>query len=65
MEPATVESTVESAQWICKVCDWVYDEAAGDPGHGIAAGTPFASLPEDWHCPECGVGKADFERLEF
>ena len=45
----------------CIVCDWVYDPAVGDPDHGIAAGTPFEELPDDWACPLCGAGKEDFE----
>lgn len=45
----------------CEVCGWVYDEAAGDPDHGIAPGTKFADLPEDFECPLCGVGKDQFK----
>jgi len=47
--------------YICLVCGYVYDPAAGDPDAGIAPGTSFASLPEDWTCPLCGVGKDQFE----
>ena len=39
----------------------VYDEAAGDPDRGIAPGTKFEDLPDDWTCPLCGVGKDQFE----
>lgn len=52
-------------QWVCVVCGYIYDEAAGDPEHGIAAGTNWEDIPEDWTCPECGVGKSDFELLDF
>ena len=45
----------------CTVCAWEYDPAVGDPGNGIAAGTAFEDLPEDWVCPLCGVGKEEFE----
>ncbi len=48
----------------CTVCNWVYDPAIGDPDHGIAPGTPFEELPDDWTCPECGVGKEMFEPEE-
>ena len=48
------------AKYICDVCGYEYDPAAGDPDHGIAPGTPFESLPEDWTCPLCGVGKDQF-----
>ncbi len=47
----------------CIVCGYVYDEAAGDPGHGIMAGTKWEDVPEDWECPDCGVAKADFEMI--
>lgn len=48
----------------CTVCKWVYDPAAGDPENGIAPGTPFEELPDDWVCPLCGVGKDLFEETE-
>jgi rubredoxin len=47
--------------YICIVCGFVYDEAAGRPEDGIAAGTQWADVPETWACPDCGVAKADFE----
>ena len=51
------------AKWECMVCGYVYDPAVGDPDGGIAPGTAFEDLPDDWACPECGVGKDDFEKL--
>ena len=48
----------------CTVCEWIYDPAVGDPDGGIAAGTAFEDIPEDWVCPLCGVGKAHFEPVE-
>lgn len=45
----------------CLVCDWIYDPATGDPEGGIAPGTAFEDIPNDWVCPVCGVGKDDFE----
>ena len=47
-------------KWICKVCSMIYDPAQGDPDSGIAAGTPFESIPDDWQCPICGARKASF-----
>jgi rubredoxin len=47
-------------KYACNVCGYVYDPAVGDPDGGIAAGTPFESIPEDWVCPTCGLGKSDF-----
>ena len=49
-------------KWICTVCGYVYDSSEGDPGNGVAPGTPFEDLPEDWVCPVCGVGKDMFEK---
>ena len=49
-------------KYVCDVCGFVYDPANGDPAHGIAAGTAFEDLPEDWVCPECGVGKDSFSK---
>ena len=48
----------------CTVCDWVYDPELGDPDVGIAPGTAFEDLPDDFVCPLCGVGKEDFEPIE-
>lgn len=50
--------------WECLVCGWLYDEAKGWPEDGIAPGTAWEDVPEDWLCPECGVGKEDFEMVE-
>ncbi len=47
-------------RYVCNVCGYVYDPKKGDPDHGIAEGTPFESLPEDWVCPDCGVSKSEF-----
>jgi len=51
-------------KWVCLVCGWIYDEARGWPEDGIAPGTRWEDIPEDWVCPECGVGKEDFEMVE-
>lgn len=50
--------------WQCNFCSHVYDEAAGDPTNGIAAGTRLEDLPDEWICPDCGAGKADYRLLE-
>ena len=49
----------------CIVCGFVYDEAQGRPEDGIAPGTLWADVPDGWECPDCGVGKADFEMIEI
>ncbi len=48
----------------CTVCDYIYDPEKGDPDAGIAPGTPFEQLDDDWRCPICGVGKDMFEPEE-
>ena len=49
-------------KWICTVCGYTYDPATGDPANGVAPGTTFEDVPEDWVCPDCGVGKDMFEK---
>lgn len=49
-------------KYICTACGYEYDPEAGDPDSGIAAGTKFEDIPEDWVCPICGVSKAEFEK---
>ena len=44
----------------CEVCDWIYDPEVGDPENGVAPGTAFEDIPDDWVCPLCGVGKDEF-----
>ena len=57
-------SGVEFKQWECIVCGFIYDEAQGWPDDGIAAGTRWADVQDDWVCPDCGVGKEDFVMVE-
>lgn len=52
-------------KWQCIVCGWIYDEAEGFDEDGIPPGTPWEEIPEDFICPECGVGKEDFEMIEI
>lgn len=47
-------------KYVCGPCGYEYDPEVGDPDNGIAAGTAFEDLPEDWVCPICGVGKDEF-----
>jgi rubredoxin len=49
----------------CTVCGHIYDEAAGAPAEGLAAGTLWADVPDSWVCPECGVAKTDFDMVEL
>jgi rubredoxin-NAD+ reductase len=50
--------------FICRACGLIYDEAKGDADSGLAPGTRFDDIPDDWACPLCGVSKADFEPYE-
>jgi len=47
-------------KYVCTACGYIYDPAVGDPDSGIAPGTPFENLPDDWVCPACGVAKSMF-----
>lgn len=51
-------------KWLCTICGLVYDEAKGWPDDGIAPGTRWEDVPDTWTCPDCGVGKTDFEMIE-
>jgi len=48
----------------CMDCGWIYDPAIGDPDNGIAPGTPFEEIPDDWTCPDCGAEKSEFEPVD-
>ncbi len=50
--------------YICRACGFVYDESKGDPDSGLAPGTRYEDIPDDWECPLCGVTKTDFELFE-
>lgn len=62
-EPAgKPEPAAASARYVCSVCGYVYDPAQGDPDSGVAPGTRFEDLPDDWICPICGATKTAFEK---
>ncbi len=67
-QPTPVSAAVQTlAPWqsyICHACGYIYNEAEGDPDSGLAAGTRFCDIHDDWACPLCGVTKSDFERYE-
>ncbi|CAB3721249.1 Anaerobic nitric oxide reductase flavorubredoxin [Paraburkholderia sediminicola] len=56
---------IEYKSWVCLICGWIYNEEEGLPEEGIAPGTRFAAIPDDWRCPLCDVGKAEFAVVEF
>ena len=49
-------------KYVCVTCGYIYDPADGDPDNGIAPGTAFKDLSDDWTCPLCGMDASDFER---
>lgn len=60
----STETTVSKA-YMCLICGFIYDEAAGLPDDGIAPGTSWDDVPMNWVCPECGARKDDFELIEI
>ncbi len=50
-------------RWKCLVCAYIYDPVSGDPDSGIAPGTPFEDIPDDWFCPVCGSDKTKFAKI--
>lgn len=65
-QPATrvASDDPNTRKWICRQCSMIYDPVTGDPDSGIAPGTPFEAIPEDWQCPICGATKKTFIPLE-
>lgn len=51
--------------WMCLICGFIYDEAAGLPEEGLPPGTRWEDVPPNWACPECGARKEDFELVEI
>ena len=49
-------------KYICDVCGWVYEEVEGAEEHGIAPGTKWDNIPDDFVCPLCSVGKDQFSK---
>jgi rubredoxin len=59
-----VSEATTTELYICTSCGFIYNPVEGDPDGGIAAGTPFDDIPDDWFCPVCGARKRDFEPYE-
>lgn len=64
MNQQPLDKTMPWRQYICLACGLIYDEELGDPDSGLAPGTRFEDIPDDWECPLCGVTKTDFELFE-
>ncbi len=60
----TSATAVSYRTYMCLICGFIYDEAAGLPEEGIPAGTRWEDVPVNWVCPECGARKEDFELVE-
>jgi rubredoxin len=56
---------LEFKKWECIVCGFIYDEEQGWPEDGIEPGTRWEDVPDDWLCPDCLVGKDDFEMVQI
>lgn len=54
---------MEFEKYLCEPCGYIYDPVLGDADGGIAPGTPFEELPDDWVCPICGLGKEVFVKM--
>ncbi|MCL2313240.1 MAG: rubredoxin [Firmicutes bacterium] len=61
-QPIKKEETMNQDIYVCDVCGYEYDPAQGDPDNGVAPGTSFEALPNDWTCPICGVDKSNFSK---
>ena len=61
-EESVKEVPEESGKYVCNVCGYVYDPAAGDPDNGIKPGTRFEDLPDTWVCPICGAPRTEFSK---
>ena len=62
--PVKRQEVIKMKKYVCDVCGYIYDEAAGDPDNGIEPGTKWEDVPEDFLCPLCGVGKDQFSETE-
>jgi rubredoxin len=57
---SNAERSMNMKKYVCNVCGYVYDPAEGDPDNGVAAGTAWEDVPEEWVCPLCSAPKEDF-----
>ena len=68
-EPKKAENLKSNRQsykkYYCVICGWIYDEELGSPEDGIAPGTKWEDIPDDFECPDCGAGKSDFDMHEI
>lgn len=55
----------EYKRYMCSICGFIYDEAKGWPEDGIAPGTRWEDVSDDWYCPDCSAAKVDFQMVEM
>ena len=60
VKPSEDKHVPKLPKWQCNICSYIYDPVAGDPAGGIAPGTPFENIPDNWVCPICGATKDQF-----
>lgn len=60
-----MNTITEYKTYMCLICGWIYDEAAGAPEEGLSPGTRWEDVPMNWSCPECEARKDDFEMVEI
>ena len=63
-KPKPAKGAEKMEKYRCLICGYIYDPEVGGPGSGVAPGTSFGDLPDDWVCPDCGAGKDRFEVVE-
>lgn len=64
LQVSEVQAMSDMSKYECGVCGYIYDPALGDPDNGVAPGTPFKKLPDEWRCPLCGADKSVFVKVE-
>jgi len=64
VEPGKTEGSREMKKYQCNICGYIYEPEKGDPDGGVAAGTPFEELSDDWVCPVCGADKSEFSPVD-
>jgi rubredoxin len=57
-----MKGEIRMDRYLCTICGYVYDPEQGDPDSGVAPGTKWEDVPDDWECPVCGAPKDDFEK---
>lgn len=63
-KPTIKKEAFPWTSYVCNGCGYEYDPAVGDPENGIAPGTTFENLPDEWVCPICGESKAAFVKVQ-